>query len=232
MTIETIKEADLIIEVAKPIIDILAPRLQEAMKDFAERLMILSEKYPSIKEFALILDHAADILGDILYALGIDTEHADVLGAKIAQTDKKVDDFSSVEEYIAYLKNDVELDKQKFDALAEEEKISYTIVGIAVEASAVGEKLSVEIPVDIVELVAKIMGIGKIVVDAKELISIVSILKLDGIENLSDICDLINGAGPSDRSTTREALTHAINETMGGEEGRNIIYEIIDEIRR
>ena len=149
--IQTIKVISTIIDIAKPVIETVSPKLQEGMKDFAERMLELSEKYPSIAGFAQMIDKAADIMGDILYALGISADSADVMGVKAAQADKGVNDFDNVEEYISYLKNEIDLDKEKFDALSEGERVAYSITGMAIGAGAISEKLGMEIPADVVE---------------------------------------------------------------------------------
>ena len=105
---QTLKTIDMVISVAKPIIEAVVPKLQESMKCFAERMLELSEKYPSIAEFAQMIDKAADIMGDVLYALGINADPADVMGAKIAQADKGIDEFDSIEAYINYLRDEIE----------------------------------------------------------------------------------------------------------------------------
>lgn len=228
--LQTLKIIDTVVSIAKPIIETVAPKLQESMKGFAERMLVLAEKYPSIAEFAQMIDKAADIMGDVLYALGINADPADVLGAKIAQSDKGIDDFDSIEAYITYLKNEIELDKEKFEALSPEERIAYSITGMAVEAGAIGEKLGVEIPADVVELVAKIADIGKVAMEAKDIVSIISMLKDEGIENLSDVCDCIKGNGDSDRLKTGETLLKVL-DVLKPNEGKDIFNEIIDEVR-
>ena len=210
---QTLKIIDTVVSVAKPIIEMVAPKLQESMKGFAERMLVLSEKYPSIAEFAQMIDKAAD-----------------VMGAKIAQAEKGIDDFDSIEAYISYLKDEIELDKEKFESLSTEERVAYSITGMAVEAGAIGEKLGVEIPADAVELVAKIAAIGKIAVEAKEIISLVSNIREEGIDNLSDICDCLKGSGDSDRLKTGEALLKVL-DTIRPNEGKDIMNELIDEVR-
>lgn len=228
---QMIKSIDTVISTVKPIVEIIAPKLQELMKSFADRMIELSKEYPSIAEFAKMVDTAADIMGDVLHALGINSDPADVMGAKIVQADKESDEFDTIQAYIEYLKNEVELDKEKFDALSTEEKVAYGIVGMAVEANAIGEKLGVEISADVVEMAAKIAGIGKIAVEAKEVISVISNLKDEGISNLNDLCDCIKGSGNSDRLKTGKIILKIL-DIMRPNEGKNIFNEIIDEVRK
>lgn len=225
-----LKIIDTVVSVTKPIMEMVAPKLQDSMKGFAERMLVLSEKYTSIAEFAQMIDKAADIKGDVLYALGINADLAVVMGAKIAQAEKGIDDFDSIEAYISYLKDGIKLDKEKFEALSTEERVAYSITGMAVEAGAIGEKLGVEIPAEVVELVAKVAAIGKIAVEAKEIISLVSKIKEEGIDNLSDVCDCLKGSGDSDSLRTGEALLKVL-DIIRPNEGKNIMNELINEVR-
>lgn len=227
---QTLKIIDTVVSVAKPIIEVAAPKLHESMKRFAERMLVLSEKYPSVVEVAQMIDKAADVIGDVLYVLGINADKADVMGAKIVQAEKGIDDFDSTEAYINYLKNEIELDEEKFDALSAEERAAYSITGMAVEVGAIGEKLGVEIPAEAVEIVAKIAEIGKVEVEAKEIITLISKLKDEGIFNLNDICDCIKGTGDSDRLRTGEILLKVL-DVIRPNEGKDTFNEIIDEVR-
>ena len=227
---QTLKSIDSIISVAKPIIETVAPKMQESMKCFADRMIELSEKYPSMVEFAQMIKKAVDIMGDVLNIFGINADHADIMGAKIAQADKVIDEFDSIEAYIDYLRNEIELEKEKFDALSTEERIVGSIIGLAVEVGVIGEKLGLEISADIVEIVAKIAEIGKLAVEAKEVVSLIANLKDEGISNLNDICDCIKGIGNSDRLKTGEVFIKVL-DIMKPNEGKCIFNEIIDEVR-
>ncbi len=226
-----IKTVGTIISVTMSVIESVAPKLQQSMKDFAERMINLSEKYPNLAEFAQMIDKAADIMGDVLYALGINADPADELGAKVEQADKGLNEFDSIESYINYLKDEIELDKEKFNSLSEEERVAYSITGMAVEAGAINEKIGSIIPADVVELVAKVAGIGRIDVKANDIVSVTSILKDEGVANLGDVCDCLMGEGDSDRLKTGEALIKAFN-VIHPNEGNNILNEVIDEVRK
>ena len=90
--------------------------------------------------------------------------------------------------------------------------------------------MGVEIPADAVELVAKIAAIGKIAAEAKEIISLVSHIREEGIDNLSDICDCLKGSGDSDRLKTGEALLKVL-DIIRPNEGKDIMNELMDEVR-
>ncbi len=218
------------ISVAKPILETVAPKMQESMKVFAERMIVMEQKYPSIGDLIKIIDKVAEIVDEVLTVLGIEADSAAELAMKAAQAEKGVDDFDNVQEYITYLREEIELDEEKFNALFKEEKAVYTIAGIAIKAGAVGEKMGMEINPDILEMGAKVASIGKVVLSTKELLTILSELKKNGIDDLSDVCDVIMGEGSSDRWRTSQAMEKAFDAVRPGE-GEKIVREIIDEIR-
>lgn len=228
--VDALKIANTVVSIAKPIIETLAPKLQSDMKGFAERMLVLSEKYPSLSEFAQVIDSVSDILGDILFALGIETDSATEMGYKISQAEKGAGDFDSIEDYIDYLKNEVEVDEEKLDNLSEGEKLAYTLTGMAVEAGAIGEKLNIEISADGVELISKIAKLDGMVFNAKEIITVISSLKENGINTLTDVCECIAGEGQSDRLRTRQVLTESLEGIRPGE-GADILNRIKDELR-
>lgn len=219
------------IRIAMPIITALAPVLQKTMAGFAERLLTLSEKYPGLEEFANMIGKAAEVMGDILYALGIESDSAAELGFKATQTDKKMEDFDTVAEYVEYLRNEITLDKEKFDALSEEEILGHTINGVAIQAGAINEKLGVEISADLIELAGKIKSAEILEIDAKTFVDVIEKLKDAGIVNLDDVVDYLKGEGDSDRVKTGKALLEALNEVTDGK-GAETLGELIDAARK
>lgn len=218
------------ISIAKPILETIAPKIQESMGDFTESLLSLSKKYPKIAEFAEKLDRAACITGNVIEVLNIAADPVDVLGAKIDEAEKKVSDFSSTEDYIRYLKNDVDPDMEKFSSASPETKMVFAAAGIAVEAGAVGEKLGVNIPADALEMILKVAEIGKITLETGEIISVILQIKEEGISDFGDICDFISGTGDSDRLKTGKILSEVLNRFYP-DEGDSMIDELKDEIR-
>ena len=204
----------------------IAPKLTSVMTEFANRLQELSAKYPSLEGFAKIVSKAADFMGDVLYALGIESDRADVMGVKMSQPDTKgIEEFKSAEDYISYLKNEVELDNAKFDKMSPEEKAVYTIGGLAVQTEAVKEKLGIELSADAIELIGRIADSGKCDINAKDIIAFAESMKKDGITNMDDVCDCLKGTGNSDRLKTGESMLNAL-ETLHPGEGNDIIDDL------
>lgn len=221
---KTIRVAATVIDTAKMIATDIAPKLQKTMKVFSDRMIKLSKKYPTLSGFGKMVGKAADIMGDVMCAIGIPTEEADVLGYKAMQAEKGSDEFDSVTEYVAYLKNDIELEKENYIKLSEEEKTVYCINGMAIEADAIGEVLNVTITPEVVEFLSKIAEKG-IDVNVKDIMSIVETLKSEGVENLNDVIEYFEGSGQSDRMKTEDALYEALNKVKPGKAD-----EILDNV--
>lgn len=124
------------------------------------------------------------------------------------------------------MKECVKLDKEKFESLSEEEKIAYTITGITVEAGAIGEKIGIEIPADIIMLISKIADCGKVVMEAKNIVNVLERLKDNGITNLMDVCEYFSGEGNSERIKVGKILKNSIDEIKPGDAD-----QILDEIK-
>ncbi len=220
-----------LVGVAAPIMINLAPKLHEGLVGFAERMIELSEKYPTLSEFATMLGKATEIVGDVLYAIGIIAEPSDVIGVKAEQADKGMGEFDSAESYISYLKNEIELDKEKYDNLSNEERAVYSTVGLAIGAEAIKEKIGTTITAESIELISKLAEIGKIVFSGKDIVDLLGGLKTEGIVNLNDVCECVLGKGDSDRLKTGEALAKVFDGIKPGE-GESILNDIKDEIRK
>lgn len=178
------------------------------------------------------IKEAVGFVGEIMHSiaeivLGIDLEDSsEELGAKAVQAEKGIEDFDGdAEAYIRYLKNEIELDKVRFNKMTEEEKLGCEAIGITLETKAVEQKLGgVEIPEESLAELGKIRMAG-IDIDAAKLLSIIKALRESGITNMNDVVDYLEGKGDSDRIKTGEALKSAM-----GEEALDRIYQIRDAV--
>ena len=73
-------------------------------------------------------------------------EEVEELGAKALEAEQKAEDFSSNAEYIDYLRNEIKLDKEKFEKANEVEKIARTAVGASIVTKGIEENKGFEIP--------------------------------------------------------------------------------------
>ena len=187
-----------------------------AIGGFAKSAFSIIAKLP-IPELDIIdiLSIASKIIHAVVDFLGIKSEEdPEILGAKAEQkNEKNIEDFDNdVEAYIRYLKEEVELDKERFDKMTPEEKMGCKAIGMALETKAVEEKIGgIEISPECLATLTKIQSAG-INIDAKELVGIVQAFKEQGITNLNDVVEFLDGKGSSDRIKTGEALATALGD--------------------
>ena len=206
----------------------VAGKIGGAISGFAEKAVNIIAKIPNI-DFGKIIPAIGNIIEGVMKVLGIKTEDDPaVLGAKVEQCEKKMEDFDNdVESYIQYLREEVKLDEEKFNKLTDEEKLGYKVVGMSLETKAIEEKIGdVEISPECLAMLAKINAEG-IHVEAKELVGIINVLKSEGITNLNDVVEFFEGKGESDRIKTGDALEKAL-----GEGAQDKIYEVQDAVRK
>lgn len=199
-----------------------------AISGFAEKAVKVIAQIPNI-DFGKIIPIVGDIIQGVAKILGIKTEEDPaILGAKVQQCDKDLEDFDNdVDSYIQYLREEVKLDKEKFDKMTEEEKLGCKVVGMSLETKAIEEKIGdIEISPECLAMLAKINNEG-IRIEAKELVGIINVLKSEGITNLNDVVEFFEGKGESDRIKTGDALEKAL-----GEGATDKIYEVQDAVRK
>lgn len=141
--------ASTISEVAKGVAPVIVEGLKEITKVLAEI------KIPEV--IVTTVEIIAEVVEFIGKKLGlIDEENtAEELGFKAQEADKKPDDFDSIEEYIEYLRDEIEIDREKFDNLKDEEKLSCSAIGSTILAKGISEKKGVELSGEFLAEVAK-----------------------------------------------------------------------------
>ena len=184
----------------------VGPMIGECAKVIVEKIKDLNIDIPSC------INMIGDIVEILTKIFDIDSEQQEVLGAKAEQAEKTIEDFDNdTIAYINYLKNEIQLDKEKFNSLSQEEKLGYKVTGIAIESQALSQKMDMEITPDSLVLIPKLESQG-INIDVKTLVKIFEVLKGEGIQSLNDVSDLLEGKGDSDRIKTGEALAKALTE--------------------
>lgn len=189
-----------------------------AIGSFAKNMISVVAKLPipGISDIARVIEvvgKIANVISAVANVLGLNTEDdPTVLGAKAAQCDKKPENFESTEAYINHLRNNVKLDKEKFEEMTPEEKLGCTAIGTAIYTKGVEEKLGgIDIPVECMGTIAKAQESG-ITLDPKTIVAVIKALKEAGITNMEDISDCIEGKGDSDRLKTSETIEEALGK--------------------
>ena len=139
-------------------------------------LKILSKITPElIKEVTSLISSVAELLG-----LKDEDDSSEELGLKSEIADKGLEDFDSREEYINYLKDDVELDEYDKEKLNNESlKEKYSAKGLDIEMGAINEKIGVKLGLEDYVMMAK-AGINKV----QDFMTIIDTFKEKGVEPL------------------------------------------------
>ena len=106
------------------------------------------------------------IVGAVLNILKPD-DKVEEIGDKAMSADKQVEDFSTTEEYLNYLRDEVPFDKEKFDSLSQEDKIARGAVGTSIVMKAINDKKNSDISMDTWITLAKLKENGSLQ-EAKE----------------------------------------------------------------
>lgn len=120
---------------------------------------VLINKLPPIIEVAkIVIGTISEVVSKVCGTLNIapSDENAEELGAKTMQegTRSKMDG-ETTQEYLDYLRNEVSLDKEKFDKMTPEEKLACEALGTSMKAKSIEEKTGVELPPEFLITIAK-----------------------------------------------------------------------------
>ncbi|MBL0711670.1 MAG: hypothetical protein JJV99_11760 [Colwellia sp.] len=100
-------------------------------------------------------------VGEAIKAVGISLgilrpdESLEELGEKAMMSDKKPEDFDSINDYIDHLRNNVPLDKDKFDKLDDKELLARSAIGSSITLKGIEEKLGTVVSPEFMATVAK-----------------------------------------------------------------------------
>ena len=184
-------------------------------------LKILSKITPElIKEVTNLISSVAELLG-----LKNEDNNSEEIGMKSEKADRKPEDFDSKEEYISYLKDDVELDKYDREKLNDESlKEKYSAKGLGIEMGAINEKMDVNLGIEDYVMLAK-AGINKV----QDFMTIIDTFKEKGVEPL--INEAIERLIPmKEGSTVIDTLKEGVNKLENAKETWDKFNDMIENI--
>lgn len=184
-------------------------------------LKILSKITPElIKEVTSLISSVAELLG-----LKDEDDSSEELGLKSEIADKGLEDFDSREEYISYLRDDVELDKYDREKLSDENlKEKYSAKGLDIEMGAINEKIGVKLGLEDYVMMAK-AGINKV----QDFMTIVDTFKEKGVEPL--INEAIERLIPmKEGATVIDTLKEGVNKLENVKEVWDKFNDMIENI--
>ena len=172
-------------------------------------LKILSKITPElIKDVTELISSVAELLG-----LKDEDDSSEELGLKSEIADKRLEDFDSREEYINYLKDDVELDEYDKEKLIFDEGFKmFKSKGLDIEMGAINEKIGVKLGLEDYVMMAK-AGINKV----QDFMTIVDTFKEKGVEPL--INEAIERLIPmKEGATVIDTLKEGVNKLENAKE--------------
>ena len=113
-----------------------------------------------IGNILIVIQVIATVIGRIADMLGVkekedSTEEIGMKAEEAEKKDIKPENFDSYQEYINYIRQEIEIDKKKLNNLSDEEKVKYGTVGTAILVKGIEEKEKFEIPAEFVVEIGK-----------------------------------------------------------------------------
>lgn len=136
-----------------------------------------------------IIQIVGAIVSSIAEMLGLkpEKEAPEELGAKAQEAEMKLEDFESTEKYIEYLRNEVKLDKEKFENMSTTEKSMCTAVGISLYSKNIEEKTGITLSPEF------LIKAGQLDMNAKEVKAYMDSFKENGFTNMKYMGDFLTG---------------------------------------
>ena len=147
-------------------------------------------------------------IGEVAKILGVSgSDSPEELGMKAEIAEKKPEDFDSIEDYINYLNDEVELEEGAVDNLSETDKAKYGAMGAALNIQAIEEKYDVSLSPDFLRDVT-IMKLS-----SEEVASYIKEFKDRGITKMQDMTDYLRDEKiESDKCKVSESILDVMED--------------------
>ena len=150
----------------------------------------IATKLPAILQTASVIVNAiSSIVTNISKMLNIapEGEQPDELGAKALQEGTRpIKEGETTQEYLDYLRNEVTLDREKYEKMTAEQKLNCEIIGDTMLAKSIEEKTGIGVPPEFL-LVA-----GQINMGYKTVNDLINAFSNNGIDSLGDYVKYIS----------------------------------------
>ena len=186
----------------------------------------IATKLPGILEKAIVyVDAISTIVTKVSEVLNIAPpgEKPEELGAKTMQDGTRAKGpEETTQEYLDYLRNDVVLDREKFDKMTKEEKLGCEVIGDAMLAKSIEETTGVEISGEFLSTIPRTN------LQYETVLALIKAFSEAGIPSLDNYVRYIsNDMSESDALITGDAIKNAIHETIPEMSPEEIKNEII-----
>lgn len=171
------------------------------------------------------------IIGEIAKILGVNEgeDSPEELGMKAEIAEKKPEDFDSIEQYIKYLNEEIELEKGSVEKLSELEKAKYGALGAGLNVKLIEEKYDIALSPDFLRDVTMMKLTGE------EIAQFISTFKENGMTKMQDMTDYLRDKPiETEKSSVSNSMIDAMAElypTLSKEELYVKLYEMKDELK-
>lgn len=173
----------------------------------------------TISTVSTVISKTAEMLG-----IAPAEENHEELGAKAMQEDiKPREEFESTQEYLDYLRKDVELDKEKYTKMSEEEKISCRVLGTTMVSKSIEEKAGVEISPDF------LITIYKAKLGCEQVEKFINVFADHGITSMDEMAKYITNELPEERvPEIGEIIETSVKELSPSLSNDEIMQEVVN----
>lgn len=189
----------------------------------------LVTKLPQILEVArVVLHEIAEVITGVAQILDIllEDENAEELGAKAKQdgTRERMED-ESMEDYINYLRNEVELDKEKLSKMSVQEKFECEAVGTGMLSVAIKERTNVSISPEF------LLAMNKMKMTDTQLTKYINNFSKNGIESMDSFTKFLEGKLSDSELKEISSIIETVEKEIDPETTDLDIYEQIEEYK-
>lgn len=160
-----------------------------------------------LRVIVIIVEAIGKILGVINNNEGVQD-----LGAKATQDGvRSWDEFQTEKEYIAYLRNEIELDRERIEKMSDAEKIACTAMGTAIVSRGISEELKMEITPEF------LVSVAALEMKADEVLRCIEKFKLSDFTTMDSMREYLQGKymkGQEEKANG--AIFAALKETNQG----------------
>lgn len=184
---------------------------------------------PVLRTATIVIDvvyRVCSIISEIAHELGLveQDEQIDEIGAKILQKNARERlDGESASEYMEYLRNEVELDREKFEKMKEEDKLACSALGTRLVADSIEEKLNFELPSK------ALLAVGLADANSQELKLIIDNFKKNNIKSLDKFDKyLANDLNLSENIKIDTIIVDSIKESNENLSNEDSVQKVLD----
>ena len=160
-------------------------------------------------------------------------EKPEEIGMKAEQADKKPENFDSINDYIEYLRNEVQLDPADLEKLSDEEKQKYKLVGLGLYIKNIEEQQGVKLDPEFLKSIPKLKDQGY---EAADIANLMQSMKNNGVRDMKQYVDFMKGdlqPGSPERQQVGASVKDMVEQHFkGGEVNmRKEINKLADTVR-